>query len=250
MKLVIQLPCFNESDTLPATLSALPKQVEGFDVVEWLVVDDGSTDGTAETARMYGAHHVVRNKQNQGLAATFQLGLETALKLGADVIVNTDGDNQYNADDIPALVRPILDGTADIVIGDRQPATNPEFSFSKRVLQKLGSRVVALLAGTRIPDAVSGFRAISRNAARQINIVSEFSYTTEMDIQAGRRNISLASVAVRTNPTTRESRLFTSTHGFISQSAATMVRTFTMYKPLRVFFILGALFATLGMWPL
>ena len=250
MKLIIQIPCFNEAETLPGTLADLPRTIDGIDVIETLIIDDGSSDRTIEVARELGVDHIIRNKRNMGLARTFQRGLDACMKAGADIIVNTDGDNQYAGSDIKKLVAPILAGKADIVIGDRRPADNPEFSALKRKLQKIGSGVVTSMAGVQVPDSVSGFRAISREAAGQLNIVSGFSYTTEMVIQAGKRGIAMTSVPVSTNPQTRESRLFKSMPGFIGRSAATMVRTYAMYKPLRVFFFAGLFLSLLGAWPL
>lgn len=250
MKLIIQIPCFNEEATLPATLADLPRDIAGIDVIEVLIIDDGSTDRTLEVARAHGVDHIIRNKRNVGLARSFQRGLDACLDAGADLIVNTDGDNQYVGADIVLLVAPILAGEADIVIGDRRPAHNPEFSALKRKLQGVGSGVVATLAGVTVPDSVSGFRALSKDAARQLNIVSGFSYTTEMVIQAGKRGIAITSVPIRTNPSTRESRLFKSMPGFIGRSAATMIRTYAMYKPLRVFFFAGLALTLIGAWPL
>lgn len=250
MKLIIQIPCFNEEATLPGTLADLPTTLPGIDQIEVLIIDDGSTDQTIEVARRLGVDHIIRNKRNMGLARTFQRGLDACLDAGADIVVNTDGDNQYVGADIAKLVAPILAGEADIVIGDRRPADNPEFSALKRRLQKLGSGVVTTLAGVNVPDSVSGFRAISRDAARQLNIVSGFSYTTEMVIQAGKRGIAMTSVPVRTNSKTRDSRLFTSLPGFIGRSATTMIRTYAMYKPLRVFFFTGLAVSLVGVWPL
>ncbi len=250
MKLIIQIPCFNEEATLPQTLADLPRSINGIDVIETLIIDDGSTDRTLEIARELGVDHIIRNKQNMGLARTFQRGLDACMDAGADIIVNTDGDNQYVGGDVPKLVTPILTGEADIVIGDRRPADNPDFSAFKRSLQKIGSGVVSSMAGVHVPDSVSGFRAISRDAARQINIVSAFSYTTEMVIQAGKRGIAMTSVPVSTNPQTRQSRLFKSMGGFIGRSATTMVRTYAMYKPLRVFFFTGLALSVVGAWPL
>jgi len=249
MKLIIQIPCYNEEQTLPLTLSEIPRQIPGFDVVEILVIDDGSTDQTSRVARDAGAHHIIRHVRNQGLAKAFRTGLDACLRLGADVIVNTDADNQYAGSAIPDLVRPILEGEADIVVGDRRTDQVTHFSRSRKRLQKLGSFVVRKISGLEVPDAVSGFRAMSRAAALQLNIVSSFSYTIEMLIQAGKKRIAVAWVPVPVNPQMRESRLFRSVPHFLLQSLATMVRTYTMYKPLRVFTFLGGTLVLIGALP-
>jgi glycosyltransferase involved in cell wall biosynthesis len=249
MKLIVQIPCFNEEETLGRTIADVPRRIAGIDRVEVLVIDDGSTDATAEVARRSGADHIVRHLRNQGLARAFRTGLDACLGLGADLIVNTDADNQYAGSAIPELVRPILEGRADLVIGDRRPHSLPHFSPGKRLLQRLGSRAVRRLSGTAVPDAVSGFRALSREAALKLNIVSSFSYTIEMLIQAGHERMAVASVPVPVNPGTRASRLFRSVPQFLVQSLATMVRTYTMYKPLRVFTGLGLTFVLLGLLP-
>jgi glycosyltransferase involved in cell wall biosynthesis len=250
LKLIIQIPCLNEAESLPTTLMALPRRIAGIDTVEYLVVDDGSTDGTDEVAQRWGVHHVVRHRRNRGLAAAFQTGLDAALAAGADIIVNTDADNQYDAADIEALVAPILNGRADIVVGDRQVRTNAHFGVVKRRLQALGSAIVQRLAGVQVPDAVSGFRAISRHAAQRICIVSSFSYTTEMLIQAGRNRMAVHSVPVRTNRVERPSRLFNSIPHFIMNTALTISRTYAMYNPLRVFVVLGGVAALAGSGPI
>lgn len=250
MKLIVQIPCYNEENTLPQTLADIPRVIPGIDLVEILIVDDGSTDRTVAVAREHGVEHIIRNKRNLGLARTFRYGLDACLHAGADIIVNTDGDNQYAGWDIPKLVAPILAGEAEIVIGDRQTADVMHFSASKKLLQSLGSRIVRGLSGIDVPDAVSGFRAISREAAFRINIVSSFSYTTEMVIQAGKKHMTVASVPVETNPKTRESRLFTSIPRFIERSATTMLRMYAMYQPLRVFFLIGGLLGLLGAIPI
>ncbi|MCB2065092.1 MAG: glycosyltransferase family 2 protein [Erythrobacter sp.] len=249
-KLIIQIPCLNEAETLPATLAALPRRVEGVDVVEFLVIDDGSTDGTAQVARQWGVHHVVSHRRNRGLAAAFRSGVDRALAEGADVIVNTDGDGQYEGADIAALVAPIVAARADIVIGDRGVADNAHFSVPKRLMQKVGSAVVQGLAGTHVSDAVSGFRAVSREAAQRINITTEFSYTTDMLIQAGRKKMAIVTVPVRTHRVERPSRLFKSIPRFITQTGITMVRAFTAYKPLRAFVGTGSLIAMVGLLPI
>ncbi|WP_312026109.1 glycosyltransferase family 2 protein [Sphingomicrobium flavum] len=250
MKLIIQIPCFNEADHLPETVAALPRQIDGISAIEYLVIDDGSADDSSAAARAAGVHHVVRHRTNRGLAAAFATGIKQALAEGADIIVNTDADNQYDARDIEALVRPIIDGQADVVIGDRGVADNAHFGFFKKKLQKLGSAVVRKMAGVHITDAVSGFRAMSRSAAQRINITSDFSYTTEMLIQMGRQRQAVHSVPVRTNGPVRPSRLFKSIPQFISQTAGTIIRTWTMYYPLRAFVIAGTFVSLIGMIPI
>ena len=250
MKLIIQIPCYNEAETLPLTVADLPRQIPGIDSVEFLVIDDGSSDGTSEVARRLGVHHVVRHRRNRGLAAAFQSGIDAALAAGADIIVNTDADNQYDGGAIPALVQPILEQRADIVVGDREVGANPHFRAHKRLLQRLGSAVMRGLSGLDIPDAVSGFRAISRDAARRINIVSSFSYTTEMLIQAGRMRLAVVSVPVGTNAPTRPSRLFLSIPHFIRNTGITMARAYAMYNPLKVFATAGVILALLGLLPI
>ena len=250
MKLVIQIPCFNEEETLPRVVADLPREVPGFDEIDVLVIDDGSSDGTAGIARKLGVDHVVTLKENQGLARAFRAGLDEALSIGADVIVNTDGDHQYPGEHIAALTRPILEGRADIVVGDRQTDTIEHFSWVKRRLQTLGSWVVRTLSGTDVPDAVSGFRAISREAALKLNIVSPFSYTIEMLIQAGSKRLAVTSVPITTNPTTRRSRLARSTPRFISRSVSTMARIYSMYKPLGTFTLIGSIIGLLGAAPI
>ncbi len=247
MKLVIQIPCLNEEATLPATLADLPREVEGFDVVEWLVIDDGSTDGTADVARECGVDHLVRFKQNKGLAVAFQAGIDAALKLGADVVVNTDADNQYVGRDIPKLVAPIVANEADMVVGDRQVRRHEEFSRVKKALQVWGSWVVRQASGTDVPDTTSGFRAYNREAALRLNVVSRFSYTLETIIQAGKSDIAVAHVPIRTNPKTRESRLFRSTLQYVARSVETILRVYAMYSPLRVFAFLSAVAGVAGL---
>jgi glycosyltransferase involved in cell wall biosynthesis len=250
LKLIIQIPCLNEELTLPSTLADLPKHIEGVDVIETLIVDDGSRDRTVEIAKELGVDHVVRHNTNQGLGKAFRAGMDASLRLGADIIVNTDGDNQYCGDDIPKLIGPILNHKADIVIGDRQVANNTEFSFYKKCMQWLGSRMVRSLSGTKVPDAVSGFRAISRGAALRLNILSTFSYTVEMVIQAGNKQMTIVSLPIRTNVKTRESRLFKSIPHFMAHQLVTMVRMYAMYRPMRFFFYLGTLTSLVGIAPI
>jgi glycosyltransferase involved in cell wall biosynthesis len=246
MKLIIQIPCLNEGETLPVTLSQLPRELEGFTRVEWLVIDDGSTDGTVDVAQSLGVDHIVRFNSTKGLAVAFQAGIDAALKLGADVIVNTDADNQYHPGDIPKLVAPILEGRADMVIGDRQVKTHEEFSRLKKALQRLGSGVVRIVSNTDIPDATSGFRAYSRNSALRLNVVSRFSYTLETVIQAGKSDMSVTHVPVRTNPQLRESRLFSSTWHYIRRSVGTIGRVWVMYEPLPIFMWLSGILGLVG----
>jgi glycosyltransferase involved in cell wall biosynthesis len=235
MKLIIQIPCFNEQDQLPLTLSHLPRQIAGFDAVEWLIIDDGSTDATIEVARSHGVDHVVRLTNHKGLAAAFQAGLDAGLKLGADVIVNTDADNQYEGADVPKLVAPILRGDADMVIGDRQVNVNQHFSPLKRLLQRLGSWVVRQASSTEVPDTTSGFRAYNREAALQMQAVSRFTYTLETIIQAGKLLVAVDHVPIRTNAKTRDSRLFPSMPAYIRRNALSLFRIYSQYEPLKVF---------------
>jgi glycosyltransferase involved in cell wall biosynthesis len=240
MKLIIQIPCYNEGSTLAVTLAHLPRSVANFDVVEWLVIDDGSSDDTVEVARAHGVRHVVRHTRNQGLARAFMTGLDAALSHNADVIVNTDADNQYNADDIPALVAPILDGTADIVVGERPIEAIEHFSPSKKLLQKLGSWVVRVASNTAIPDAPSGFRALSRSAAQRLMVFNDYTYTLETIIQAGQKNMAITSVPVRVNQELRPSRLVKSIPSYVKRSLVTIVRIFVIYRPFRFFGTIGA----------
>jgi glycosyltransferase involved in cell wall biosynthesis len=235
MKLIIQIPCFNEQAQLPQTLADLPRAVAGFDSVEWLVIDDGSSDATIAVAKASGVDHIVRLTNNKGLAAAFQAGLDACLKIGADVIVNTDADNQYSGHDIDKLVRPIVEGRADMVVGDRQVRNIDEFSPTKKLLQQLGSWVVRHASSTRVPDATSGFRAYNREAALQVQVVSKFTYTLETLIQAGKQLVAVDHVPIRTNPKTRESRLFPSTASYVRRNGLSIFRLYTQYQPLRVF---------------
>ena len=246
MKLIIQIPCLNEEATLPATLADLPRVVAGFDAVEWLVIDDGSTDRTAVVAREHGVDHVVRFTANKGLATAFQAGLDAALKLGAAVIVNLDADNQYSAGSIPDLVAPIVRGEADFVVGDRGVGSHPEFSPSKRMLQRLGSWVVRQASGTDVPDATSGFRAYSRQAALGVNVVTRFTYTLETIIQAGHSGVTVTHVPIAVNPATRDSRLFRSKRQYIRRSMGTILRQYVVYRPLRVFMPLALVCGVFG----
>ncbi len=250
MKLVIQIPCYNEAQTLPATLEALPRQLAGVDQIEYLVIDDGSCDGTAQVAEQAGVPHIVRLHPHRGLAYGFAAGLEASLKAGADVIVNTDADNQYNAADIQRLVDPILRGEADLVVGDRGVANHAAFSPLKRRLQSLGSWVISQASGLPTPDATSGFRALSREAALRTLVLSEYSYTLETLIQAGNRGLAVAYVSVRTNPQVRPSRLMRSIPHYLTHSGSTIVRAYTMYRPLRVFFSAGIVMLLAGLLPL
>jgi glycosyltransferase involved in cell wall biosynthesis len=247
MKLIIQVPAFNEAGSLPAVLAGLPRTIPGIDRVEWLVIDDGSTDGTAEVARQHGADHVVCHPGNRGLAAAFQTGLDACLRLGADIIVNTDADHQYPGDQVPALIGPILAGQADLVVGDRQVSQLDHFSAEKKLLQRLGSWVVRLASATDVPDAPSGFRAYSREAALRLFVTSEFSYTVENLIQAGRRRLTVAHIPIRVNATSRSSRLHRGNWDFVKRQAATIVRTYATYEPLKTFFYLALPFAFVGL---
>lgn len=249
MKLIVQIPCFNEEQTLPQTVADIPREIEGIDKVEILIIDDGSSDRTIEVAQELGVDHIVRNKHNLGLAKTFRNGLDACLKAGADIVVNTDGDNQYCGADIPKLVAPVLAGEADMVIGDRQTGSIDHFSKAKKFLQWFGSGVVRKLAGVWVPDTVSGFRAFSREAAIRLNIVSSYSYTIETVIQAGKKQLAVKSVPIRTNGKTRESRLFKSIPDFIMRQVTTIVRMYAMYQPLRFFFVIGGVLSVLGLLP-
>ncbi|MCB0862662.1 MAG: glycosyltransferase family 2 protein [Solirubrobacterales bacterium] len=250
MKVIIQIPCLNEEETLPATLADLPREIPGVDEIETLVIDDGSTDRTIEVARDCGVDHIVKLPNNRGLATGFQSGLDACLKLGADIIVNTDADNQYSGSDIPKLVAPILEGEAEMVVGDREVGDIEHFSPAKKSLQKLGSWVVRQLSDTEVTDATSGFRAYNREAALQLLVVDNFTYTLESLIQAGKGNVAVGEVAVSTNEKTRESRLFGSTSAYVRRNGLAIVRIYTRYEPLKVFSLLGliAALAALAAW--
>jgi glycosyltransferase involved in cell wall biosynthesis len=243
VKLIVQIPCLDEAPRIAQTLRSIPRSIEGIDIVETLVIDDGSTDGTAEAALIAGADHVVRFPHHRGLAAAFQAGLREALRAGADVVVNTDADGQYDASDIPTLLAPILEGRADIVVGDRRPQHNREFSWVKRRLQWIGSAAVRLTGARGANDAASGFRAYTREAALDLIIVNRYTYTVESTIQAGLGPLHMVWVPVRTNPTTRQSRLVSSTFGYVRRNALTVVRSFATYRPLRFFGFIGAVLA-------
>jgi glycosyltransferase involved in cell wall biosynthesis len=246
-KLIIQVPCFNEEQHIAVTLGELPRTIPGIDEIEVLVIDDGSSDHTAAIARACGADHILRFPNNRGLAWAFRAGLDAAIRLGADIIVNTDGDNQYCAQDIQRLIQPVVDGVADMVVGDRDPRNAKHFSRGKRLLQHYGSWVVRTLSGTEVPDTTSGFRAISRDAALRLNVISDFTYTLETIIQAGKKKLPVTHVPVRTNPDRRGSKLFTSTWNYVKRSAATMIRIYALYEPLKVFSYLGGALMLSGM---
>ncbi len=248
-KLIIQIPCFNEEETLGVTLDALPRKLPGIDVVEFLVIDDGSTDGTQRVAREHGADHVFPLTRNRGLAVAFMAGLDFSVKADADIIVNTDADNQYSAEDIPKLVEPILRGEAEIVVGERPIGNIAHFSPLKKLLQKLGSWVVRMASGTNIPDAPSGFRAMTREAAMRMNVFDNYTYTLETIIQAGRKNMAITSVPIRTNENLRPSRLVSSIPSYVRRSLFTIVRIFMTYRPFRFFAIPGALIFAVGLIP-
>lgn len=249
MKLIVQIPCLNEETTLPLVLKSIPKKITGIDKIEVLVIDDGSTDETIKVAKSLGVDHIVRHVGNQGLSRSFHDGVLEALELGADLVVNTDGDNQYPQERIGDLVQPILNGEADIVIADRQTDTIAHFSWFKKLLQRVGSRVVNRVAGTDVPDAVSGFRAYSRDSLMRLNTITRFSYCTETIIQAGNKGLAISSIPVNTNPKTRESRLFKSTFEHVRKSAMIIIRAYIMYKPYVIFGWLGGILLLLGTVP-
>jgi glycosyltransferase involved in cell wall biosynthesis len=247
MKLIIQIPCYNEEETLPTTIADLPKQIEGIDVIEYLIVNDGSSDRTVEAAHDAGVHHVVSFKSNRGLANAFAAGIDACLRLGADIIVNTDADNQYCGADIEKLVRPILDNRAEIVIGERPIEDTEHFTKMKKRMQRLGSFVVRVVSDTDIPDAPSGFRAYTREAALRLNVINSYTYTLETIIQAGLNRIPMTSVPIRTNPELRKSRLFKSMASYMRRSAVVIIRSSMMYKPLKFFVLLGGLVSAVGL---
>ncbi len=246
LKLIIQIPCYNEAGTLGVALAELPREVPGVDEVEWLIVDDGSSDATVEIARANGVDHIVRHHANLGLARAFMTGLQASLSLGADIIVNTDADNQYCAADIPLLVAPILEGRAQYVIGTRPIAVIAHFSPLKKLLQKLGSFAVRMISGTSVEDAPSGFRALSRDAAMRMNVFNRYTYTLETVIQAGHKNLSVVCVPIRVNADLRPSRLVKSIPRYVQRSVFTMIRIFVVYRPFRFFFALGVIFFLAG----
>lgn len=246
LKLIIQIPCYNEAKTLPLTIADLPRFIEGIDTVEYLVIDDGSVDETVKTAKELGIHHIVSFKRNKGLAKGFMAGIDASLKAGADIIVNTDADNQYCGADIEKLVDPIIKGKADMVIGERPIDDTEHFSWKKKKFQRLGSWVVRIVSKTDVPDAPSGFRAYSKEAALRINVTNEYTYTLETIIQAGNNKMAITSVPVRTNKETRPSRLFSSMWKYMQRSAVVIIRSFMMYRPLRFFLMIGAIIFTLG----
>jgi glycosyltransferase involved in cell wall biosynthesis len=247
MKLIIQIPCYNEEESLPITYNDLPKHIEGIDEIEYLIINDGSKDKTVEVAKKLGIHHVVTFKQNKGLARGFMAGIDACLHLGADIIVNTDADNQYCGDDIEKIVRPILEQKAEIVIGERPIETTEHFSWKKKKFQRLGSWVVRVASNSNIPDAPSGFRAYSREAALRLNVTNEYTYTLETIIQAGRNKIPMLSVPIRTNGELRESRLFSNMWKYMKRSSSVIIRSFMMYKPLKFFGIIGSLLFASGL---
>lgn len=249
MKLVIQIPCYNEEATLPLVLQSIPTKIPGIDEIVVLIMDDASTDKTIQIAKKYGVHEFVLHRRNVGLGRQFHDGVNRALEMGADIVVNTDGDNQYPQERIGDLVQPILDGTADIVIADRQTASIAHFSFFKKLLQRLGSRVVNIAAGTDLPDAASGFRAYSRESLIQLNTITRFSYCMETIIQAGNKHLAITSMPITTNPKTRESRLFKSTWEHVFKSASAIIRAYIMYRPYMVFSTIGLTLLLLGMVP-
>lgn len=250
MKLIVQIPCHNEEKTLPDVIKNIPEEIEGIDIIEIMVIDDGSTDKTSDIAKELGVHHIFKNNMKKGLAYSFYRGMTESINLGADIIINTDGDNQYCSEDIELLVKPILQNDFDIVIGDRGGMNNEHFSLFKRSLQVLGSRLISKLTKLEVKDAVSGFRAITKSAAKRINILSEFSYTIEMLVQASSKKMKVTSVPIRTNEKTRESRLFKNIPQFLFFSITTLLRMYTMYKPLKVYTVISFLSISIGLVPI
>lgn len=248
MKLIIQIPCLNEEETLPATFADLPKYIQGVDIIEYLIIDDGSSDRTVEVAKELGVHHIVSFPKNRGLASAFEAGVQKCLKEGADIIVNTDGDNQYCGSDIEKLIKPILEGSADVVVGNRQTGSISHFSAGKRILQTIGTFVTNKLAKTQIDDAVSGFRAFSREASMNLNILTNFSYTTESLIQLGHKKFAIVSVQIRTNGKLRESRLFKSIPHFLISQITTIIRVYAHYQALKIFTLFGIIVSLPGMF--
>ena len=248
MKLIVQIPCLNEESSIEKTIKDVPRIIDGISSVEILVLDDGSSDRTSEIAKKAGANYVFRSNNTKGLARTFMAGLDACMQFGADIIVNTDGDNQYNGKDIPRLITPILDGRADIVVGDREINSIEHFSSIKKILQKLGSWVVCKLSGTDIPDTTSGFRAYSKEAALRLNIISPYTYTLESIIQAGKKHLNITHIPIKSNPPVRKSRLFSSMPMYIKRQVVTIFRMYAMFQPLRVFFYLGIGLCTVGMF--
>lgn len=249
MKVIVQIPCLNEEETLPLVMASMPKKIPGVDVLEYLVIDDGSTDRTVEVAKELGVHHIVHHRRNMGLARSFHDGVYYALEHGADIVVNTDGDNQYPQEKIPELIRPILDGEAEIVVADRQTQHIEHFSPLKKWLQRTGSSIVNRAAGTDLPDAASGFRAYSKQALFQLNVITQFSYCMETIIQAGNKRIAITSIPITTNPKTRESRLFKNMWQHVFKSMSAIIRAFVMYKPRVIFATLAGAFFVGGLIP-
>ncbi|MDD3648354.1 MAG: glycosyltransferase family 2 protein [Candidatus Dojkabacteria bacterium] len=248
MKLIIQIPCMNEEETLPLVFEKMPEQIEGIDEIEYQIIDDGSTDGTVETAKKLGVHHIVtyRGKNRRWLGRAFKMGIDNALENGADIVVNTDGDNQYPSESIPELVRPIIEGKAEIVIGDRQTQNIKEFSVFKKLLQKFGSFVTQFMSGQKVPDAVSGFRAYSKEALMKINIITDYTYTVDTLMQANKKGIDIAWVKIRTNPKTRESRLIKNIWTKVKKSGSTILRMYAVYEPFKTFTYISAVFFFIG----
>lgn len=242
MKLIVQIPCYNEEQTLPQTVADIPRKIAGIETVEVLIIDDGSTDRTVEAAQAAGVDHIIRNKRNLGLAWTFRRGLDACLKNGADIIVNTDGDNQYDGREIPRLVKPLIDGEADMAVGDRNPGALQHFSLIKRWLQRFGSWTMRRLSGTEVADSTSGFRAYTREAALRINVINDFTYTLETLIQAGKRRLRIADVPIAARHTPRRSRLAPTMAHYLGNAGSAMARAYAMYQPMKVFFVIGGLF--------